>query len=527
MIASPNDPGGLTRRGFLLAATAAAVAAPVLLSLGCQTMSHGPQDKHGQLFADYFGQSFGIGDAELDRLLREGLAGGGDYCDLYFQHSQGTWIVMEDGKVNRAYTSVSLGMGVRVIKGEQTGYAFSQELSMPAMLEAAKAATSLANGGGLAPGARGVEVRPLRLRPGLDLYPQAQPWEQVGVPQRLELLRHVGGRMAGADPRIKKTLLQFHDGQSIIMVANSEGVLRTDLRPRTSLFASCVAESKGRKETNYRDLTTRAGLEVYTPEVLDGLADGAVKRTLELFEARPLPAGEMPCVLAPGSAGILLHEAIGHGLEADFNRRRVSTYADRMGDKVAEAQVTVVDDGTIPHAHGAINFDDEGGDSQRTVLVEKGVLRSYLHDRLSAKWYKCDSTGSGRRQSFEYAPMPRMRATFMEAGPYQPGEIIASVKKGLYAVQFTNGQVNIGAGDFSFYVKSGYAIENGKITHPIKDVNVIGNGPQALANITMVGNDPALATAGYMCGKLGQTVPVSQGLPTTLVKAINVGGTNA
>jgi TldD protein len=333
--------------------------------------------------------------------------------------------------------------------------------------------------------------------------------------------------MASADSRVKKTLLQFHDGQSRVLLANSDGVLLSDLRPRTSLFASCVAEHQGRRESNYRDLTTRTGREVYTPELLDDLAQGAVQRTLELFEAKPLQAGEMPCVLAPGSAGILLHEAIGHGLEADFNRRRVSTYAERMGQRVADSQVTVVDDGTIPQSHGAINFDDEGGESQRTVLVEKGVLRSYLHDRLSARWYKCDSTGSGRRQSFEYSPMPRMRATFMEAGPHDPAEIIASVKKGLYAVQFTNGQVNIGAGDFSFYVKSGYAIENGKLTHPVKDVNIIGNGPQALSRISMVGNDPALATAGYMCGKLGQTVPVSQGLPTTLVSSINVGGTHA
>ena len=525
MMAEQVAVGGMSRRGFLKAATAATVVGPVLLGLGCQSLISAQAPATPPL--DYFEGAFGITIADLDRVLRQALSAGGDYSDVYFQHSQGTWIVMEDGKVNRAYTTVSLGMGVRVLKGEQTGYSFSQELSLPAMLEAARSAASLANGGGQAPGSRGVEVRPLRQRARLDLYPQAQPWDQVGVPQRLELLRHVGGRMAVADPRVKKTLLQFHDGQSRVLLANSDGVILSDLRPRTSLFASCVAEHQGRRESNYRDITTRAGLEVYTPALLDELAEGAVKRTLELFEARPIKAGEMPCVLAPGSAGILLHEAIGHGLEADFNRRRVSTYTDRMGQKVAEAQVTVVDDGTIPHAHGAINFDDEGGESQRTVLVEKGVLRSYLHDRLSACWYKCDSTGSGRRQSFEYSPMPRMRATFMEAGPYTPAEIIASVKKGIYAVQFTNGQVNIGAGDFSFYVKSGYAIEDGRLTHPVKDVNIIGNGPQALARISMVGNDPALATAGYMCGKLGQTVPVSQGLPTTLVSSINVGGTHA
>jgi TldD protein len=289
-------------------------------------------------------------------------------------------------------------------------------------------------------------------------------------------------------------------------------------------MASCVAEQGGRRENNHRDITSRHGLSLYTPQLIAELADEAVSRTLSLFEARPFAAGEMPVVLAPGSAGILLHEAIGHGLEADFNRRRLSTYAERMGQRVAGETVTVVDDGTIPHAHGAIAFDDEGGDSRRTVLVDKGVLVSYLQDRLSAQWYKTSSTGSGRRQSYEYAPMPRMRATYMEAGPHHPEEIIARVKRGLYAEQFTNGQVNIGAGDFSFYVKSGRAIENGRLTHPVKDVNVTGNGPEVLSRIAMVGNDPALARAGYMCGKLGQTVPVSQGLPTTLVSAINVGG---
>ncbi|MFH1057103.1 MAG: TldD/PmbA family protein [Pseudomonadota bacterium] len=522
MHATPSPAGGLSRRGFLLAAGAAALM-PAWLGLERQAQAAAI---HAALPAggDYFGQAFGIGPAELDRVMREALAGGGDYCDLYFQHSQGTWIVMEDGSVNRAFTSVSLGMGVRVLRGEQTGYAFSQVLELPAMLEAARAAASLAAAGGQAPAARGVEVRPLKAKAGLDLYPMAKPWSAVPVDARIAMLRRAGDRMAAADGRIKKTLLQFHDGTSRILVANSEGALRADLRPRTSLYTSCVAEQDGKRENNYRDLTTRAGLEVYGNELIDRQADQTVAATLELFDARPVNAGEMPVVLAPGSSGILLHEAIGHGLEADFNRRRISTYAERMGQMVADAQVTVVDDGAIAHSHGAINFDDEAGDSRRTVLVEKGRLVSYLQDRLSAGWYQTQSTGSGRRQSFEYAPMPRMRATFMEAGAYAPEEIIASVKKGLYAVQFSNGQVNIGAGDFSFYVKTGYAIEDGRLAHPVKDINVVGNGPEALARITMVGNDPALATAGYMCGKNGQSVPVSQGLPTTLVSSLNVGG---
>ena len=521
-----NCMSGMSRRDFLHTAGAATVAIPMWLGLSGETgraLAQGPASQAPP--AAYFQEAFGISDQDLSRLLAQGLSGGGDYCDLYFQHSLGHWIVMEDDKVNRAYAAVKLGMGVRVLKGEQTGYAFSQALDMPAMLEAARMAASLAAAGGQKPGTRGVEARPLSLKPGLDLYPTRLPWSQVEVDRRLVLLRDLQKRLAGADPRLVKTLLQFSDGEARIMVATSEGVKRADLRPRTSLYASCVAEQKGKRESNYHDITARAGLEFYTPRVIKRVAETAVKRTLTLFEAQPLAAGEMPCVLAAGSAGILLHEAIGHGLEADFNRRRVSTYAERMGQKVAGEQVTVVDDGTIAQAHGAINFDDEGNDSQRTVLVDKGVLRSYLQDRLSAAWYKTKSTGSGRRQSFEHAPMPRMRATFMEPGSHKPAEVIAAVKKGLYAEQFTNGQVNIGAGDFSFYVKSGYAIENGKLTHPVKDINVIGNGPQVLGRITLVADDLALAESGYMCGKMGQTVPVSQGLPTTLVSSINVGGT--
>lgn len=475
----------------------------------------------------FFEAAFGITSQDLVRLMEEALSRGGDYCDLYLQEIKGHWIVMEDGEVNRAYTVIRLGMGARVLKGQQSGLAFCQVLDMPSMLEAARTAASLAAAGGQEHDARGVSVGTPQLKPGLDLYDCTQPWPQVAVKRRLELLRSLGNKLIGSDPHLIKTTLQFHDSSSHIMLANSEGVLRQDLRPRASLVASCVAEKGGKRESNYVDVTARTGLEFFSPAKVDELAAQAVERTMRLFEAKPVKAGETPVVLAPGSAGILLHEAIGHGLEADFNRRRISTYADRLGERIASEQVTIVDDGTIPASHGAINFDDEGADSQRTVLVEKGVLKGYLQDRLSAAWYKTASTGSGRRQSYEHAPMPRMRATFMDPGLYEPEEVIASIKKGIYAEQLTNGQVNIGAGDFSFYVKSGWAIENGRLSHPIKDLNLTGNGPEVLSRISMVANDPALAQGGFMCGKLGQTVPVSQGLPTTLVSSINVGGTKS
>ena len=518
-----NSPG-ISRRSFLETVGCSALAVPVWLSLaGCNTFHPNSHITGQEDSMNYFETAFGVTKGDLNRLMQTALSSGGDYCDLFFQHTEGNWIVMEDGKVNRAYTSVSLGVGVRVLKKERTGYAFSQVLDMPSMLEAARSAASLAANGSQPAGGRGMEVGNFRDMKGLDLYAMQRPWSEVGLSERMDMLSTVNNRLKNADPSMVKTLLQFQDAQSHILVATSDGITASDLRPRTGLFASCVAEKKGRRESGYYDASARAGLEFYTPELLDHLADKAAQNTLLLFEAKPLEAGEMPVVLAAGSAGILLHEAIGHGLEADFNRRRISTYADSLGQKVAGSQVTVVDDGTLPNAHGALNIDDEGNPSQRTVLVGKGVLRSYLHDRLSSRWYKCPSTGSGRRQSFEYAPMPRMRATFMESGEYEPEEIIKTVRKGLYADQFTNGQVNIGAGDFSFYVKSGYAIENGKLTHPVKDMNLIGNGPEVLSRITMVANDLTLAQGGFMCGKNGQTVPVSQGMPTALVSKVNVG----
>ncbi len=512
---------GIKRRNFLQAMGAAALL-PALFACGGQSSGQATTASSGSwLFSQH-----GVDNEQINTLLKKALQNGGDYADLYFQHSVGNYLIMEDMQINRAYTQVNLGVGVRVIKGEQVGYAFSQVLEMPAMLEAAHAAALLANVGQTSASGQVYQVPVLQNKPGLNLYPMRIAWDEVDDDERIAILQKVGARMAGADKRVIKTLSQFSDSISQILVATSEGVMRSDLRPRTSLYVSCVAEQNGLRESNYRDFTTRAGLEVYSDERLNILADQALHDTLALFEAKPLKAGQMPCVLAPGSSGILLHEAIGHGLEADFNRRRMSTYAERMGQQIAPPEVTIVDDGTMANSHGAINFDDEGADSQRTVLVERGVLKSYLHDRLSAKFFGVAPTGSGRRQSYEYPPMPRMRATFMEAGNYAPEEIIGSVKNGLYALQFSNGQVNIASGDFSFYVKSGFAIENGKLTHPVKDINVIGSGPEILTRITMVGNDLAFAEGGYTCGKNGQSVPVSQGLPTTLVSGINVGGSH-
>ena len=513
----------INRRDFLHAAGTAALAVPVWLgAVGRPHLALAAQDTAA--CGDYFAIAFGIGDADCRKVLKRAMDGGGDFADLFFQHSVSNWIVLENGKVNRAFTSVALGMGVRVVRGQRSGYAFTQALDLPVLLETAANAAALAAAGGQNQGARGVEVVPPALKPGLDLYPVSTPWDEVPVQQRMDLVRQVESRIFAADKRIVKATVQLRDTTSQVMVVTSQGVKRCDMRPRTGLVAGVVAEDQGRRENNHYDVTARAGVELFSQEVLAEIADGAVDRTIRLFEARPLRPGEMPLVMAAGSSGILLHEAIGHGLEADFNKRNISTFSGRLGQKVAGPEVTVVDDGTIAASHGAINFDDEGSDSQRTILVEKGLLKSYLHDRMTADFYKTATTGNCRRQSFEYAPMPRMRATYMEPGPHKAAEIIASVKDGLYAEQFTNGQVDIGSGSFSFYVKSGWAIEGGKLTYPVKDINVIGNGPEVLGRITMVADDLALARSGFTCGKMGQSVPVSQGLPTALVSSINVGG---
>jgi TldD protein len=513
------------RRHFLKTGVSALATAPLWLgqvgdlslALATGPAAQAPPEK-------YFEAAFGVTQADLKRVLTQALAKGGDYGDLFFEHSVSQSLVLEDDRVSRARLGVSLGVGVRVLKGERTGYAFSQSLDRQAMLEAARTAASLAAAGGRTSGARGVEVKVFRDRPGLNVYPMTTSWETVAGRTRIDILRRLGRRVKARDSRIERFVGVLADGVSRLMVVTSEGLSRADLRPDVGLAARCVARKGRQREAGTESVCGRAGLEFISSKLIADLADKAVAKTTRGFEAVPLAAGEMPCVLAPGSSGILLHEAIGHGLEADFNRRRISTFADRMGQRIASPEVTIIDDGTIPGSHGSIAFDDEGADSQRTVLVAKGRLVSYLHDRLSAAHYRVKPTGSGRRQGFEYAPLPRMRTTLMQAGPHDPGEIIASVKKGLYAEVFTNGQVKIGAGDFTFYVRGGYAIENGRQTHPIKDVNVIGNGPEVLSRITMVGRDLALSRSWWTCGKAGQGVAVSLGMPTALVSSINVGG---
>jgi len=311
------------------------------------------------------------------------------------------------------------------------------------------------------------------------------------------------------------------------MIATLDGNLITDHRPMTRATVLVTAKKGDEVQSGYSNIAAREEFGWYTEERLTKMVQEAVDRTMILFDARRPPAGEMPVILAAGASGILLHEAIGHGMEADFNRKGVSIYSDMIGKKVAEPFVTVVDQASIPRERGALNYDDEGNKAGRTVMVENGILKSYLHDQISAKQYELKPTGSGRRQSYKFAPMPRMTCTFMEDGPHTKEEIIAAVDHGIICETYTNGQVQIGAGDYTFYVKNGWLVEGGKVTAPIKDVNIIGNGPESLKRITMVANDARLDTGGWTCGKNGQSVPVSQGIPTVLVSNMTVGGENA
>jgi TldD protein len=427
---------------------------------------------------------------------------------------------MEDGIVSRADSRILQGVGLRVVIGAQTGYAFTEDLTLGSMLGAARTAAAIARGN--------VVVVPQAFNPQQtgDLYKTEVLWADVGIEQKLPILKRVDSLARAADPSVSKVSVSWGDADDRVLIATLGGQLIMDHRPMTRLSALVTASRDGNTQSGYSNIAAREDISWYTGERIDAMVREAVDRTLILFEAKRPPAGVMPVILAAGASGILLHEAIGHGMEADFNRKGTSIYSDMIGKKVAEPFVTIVDQGTIANERGALNYDDEGNACGRNVMVENGVLRSYLHDSISASQYKVPATGSGRRQSYQYPPMPRMTCTFMEDGPHSREEIIAAVDHGIIAETYTNGQVQIGAGDYTFYVKNGWLVEKGKITAPIKDVNIIGNGPESLQRISMVADDAKLDTGGWTCGKNGQMVPVSQGIPTVLVSKMTVGGEN-
>ncbi|QDU65927.1 TldD/PmbA family protein [Engelhardtia mirabilis] len=474
--------------------------------------------------ADHVREQLDLFETDEDairRVLAVALERGADFADLYFQHRSGRSIGLEDGLVSRASSSVDRGVGVRVVVGDQTGYAYSERLELEPMLAAARTAATIAAGG------KAVAPQALQHRAIPQLYPLTRQIASVTVDETLPLVRHVEQLVRACDPTVEKVSVSWGDSDDRVLLASSDGDLFGDRRPMTRLTVAVTCLKDGERQFNSGSLAGRRGLEWYTEARLTEFAKDLVARTLILFEARRPPAGELPVVLAAGASGILLHEAVGHGMEADFNRKGMSIYAGQIGETVAPDQVTIVDSALHPGERGALGVDDEGQATERTVLVENGVMRSYLHDRISAKHYGVEPTGSGRRESFRHVPMPRMRCTYMENGPHTREEIIASIDRGVICENFLNGQVQIGAGDFTFFVKNGWLVEGGKITAPIKDVNIIGNGPEAIRRISMVAGDMKLDTGGWTCGKEGQSVPVSQGMPTVLVSSLTVGGSNA
>lgn len=465
----------------------------------------------------YF-ESMGITPTVLQQIMDKALSKGGEDCDLYFQHSASTTVQLSDRKISQANTSMDLGMGVRVVIGDQVGYSYSENLNPAALIEAAAAAAEIASQ------TPSRTAHPPTAQSIPNYYPINQCWSEVDMAKRIALLRRWEKAVFEADHRVKRVEAYLSDASSVVMIVRPDGRLIEDWRPMTRAFLICTVEENGLRETGMYNVSGRTGLEYYTENRQQRMIKQVVDRALFQLRATQPPAGEFPVVLAAGPSAILLHEAIGHGMEADFNRKDISIFSSLMNQKIANEHITIIDDGTIEGARGAINVDDEGNSSKRSVLVENGILRSYIHDEISARHYGVTPTGSGRRQSFRHAPIPRMRATVMENGPHSHDEIIASVDKGIYCSVFSNGQVHIGGGDFAFYVKQGFLIENGKLTQPIKDANIIGNGPDSLKNIDMVGNDLIIDEGGWTCGKDGQGVPVSQGMPTVRVSKLTVGG---
>ncbi len=462
---------------------------------------------------------FSITENDLLKVINEALGKGADYADIFFEHTFSNSISLRDGEVNRAASNIDFGVGIRVVSGDQTGYAYVENTEIAELLKAAKTAAGIASipSKGITP----IEIKEKHFR---NHYKIERPWLDISVADKKSFVQKLNDRIFELDARVIKASVSLNDSTSYILFFNSEGILTWDYRPMSLMSGSCTMEQGGKIENGYASRAYRKGFEYLNNDLIETLAKEAVAQTSLMFEAIKPKGGEMPVVMGAGSSGILLHEAIGHTFEADFNRKNISIFSDQLGKQICSSDINVVDDGTIDNARGTINFDDEGVETQKTYIVKDGVLESYLHDRISAKLYNVSPTGNGRRQSFRYAPLPRMRVTYMENGSVPEADIIASVKQGVYVDNFTNGQVQIGAGDFTFFVKTGYLIENGKLTQPIKDINIIGNGAKVLTDITMVGNNLKIDEGTWTCGKDGQSVPVGQGLPSVLVRKLTVGG---
>lgn len=470
---------------------------------------------------EIFERKLNIDEASIKKIVNESLCRGSDFSDVYFEYTVSNSIIMEEGIIKSSSKGVSMGVGIRTLKGDQTGYAYTEDLDLKSMMHAARTASTIASTGNI----KIFEADKFNKNKPKNRYKITNSISDMDIGDKIKLIQKAEKIAHSYDKRIEKVTVTMADAVKFIQVANSDKVLLCDTRPMFRMNVQCVAQ----ENDNIQQASAGAGGRVGRcfmdqTDLAHDLAKNAASRAIILLSAKQAPSGIMPVILGPAQSGILLHEAVGHPLEADFNRKGTSAYSGRLGETVASKLCTIYDSGIIEHDRGSLNFDDEGNRTQENVLIEHGVLKGYMHDRISAQYYKTPFTGNGRRESYADYPIPRMTTTYLANGESGHDEIIGSVKRGVYCESFSGGQVDISNGDFVFVPTIAYMVEDGKLTYPIKNFTLIGNGPDAMSKVSMVGNDFAYSEGVWTCGKDGQSVPVGVGLPTVLISELTVGG---
>ena len=456
----------------------------------------------------------------IRKILATAMGRGGDFADIFGEYSRFSTLMMEEGILKTASYNIERGVGVRVVKGEKTGYAYTENLTEESFLEIAKTAAAIADDKG------SEESYHVKSRSTDNFYKVSDPAIDVELDKKIHWIVKANEAARAYDPKVKKVMVTFKDELRSLLMADTRGNLITDQQPMIVFNVSVVAESNGERQRAQAGDGGRVGISWIKEDKVKSWAEKAAREAVVLLDAREAPAGMLPVILGPGDSGILLHEAIGHPLEADFNRKGSSAYSNRIGEMVADPQCTIVDDGTVSHDRGSINVDDELNGSEKTVLIENGKLVSYMYDEMSARYFDVESSGNGRRESYRFQPLPRMRTTYMLNGKYDPAEIVRSTERGIFCKTFRGGQVDISNGNFIFMPSEAWLVEDGKISHPIKNLSLIGNGPDVLSKVNMVGNDFRMSSGIWTCGK-GQSVPVGVGLPTVKISEMTVGGQDA
>ncbi len=477
---------------------------------------------HLEIARDTLLSPYSLTDSSIETVFGDIMTHDADYADLYFQYSRSEGWSLEEGRVKSGSFNIDQGVGVRVVSGEKTAFAYSDDISLTALRDAAVATRSIARAGGNASAKATTKARNSRAS---SLYTPNDPVSSFSDAEKVRILERLEQFARAIDPRVKEVMGRLSGEYEVVMVARHDGVIAADVRPLVHIGLTIIAEQNGRREQGHTGGGGRYDYHYFTDDVLRNIAAAGVREALINLDARPAPAGQMTVVLGAGWPGILLHEAIGHSLEGDFNRKGSSVFSGRIGERIAADDVTVVDDGTIQDRRGSLNIDDEGNPSQRNVLIENGILKGYMQDTLNARLMKTAITGNARRESYAHIPMPRMTNTYMLGGKRSKEEIVASIKRGLYAVNFGGGQVDTTSGKFVFSASEAYMVEDGKILYPVVGATLIGNGIESLKHITMIGNDMQLDSGVGVCGKEGQSVPVGVGQPTLMIEGLTVGGT--